>query len=344
LGILEQKSRFLDSVITQEGRRQIASGKLRAEFYSFSDAGAVYALSDTFISGTGDRTDDIATRFQFEAGNWNQDQVTFEANDAGGLVIKEFKSVDGKTLRVLDGQIFSGTIGTGSMQRLTSSAEFASLADGLLSSSITNYQNLYVLGSPDLFKDKNASFQLDRSNIDFVITDERPIPSQNKGGTQEANINHIESLFADKRLSHVPNFQFLPPVNKPKLGSSLTYPIGIFPIVGQRPMFEFSDVEREVEQATRNGFSEAVRFTFTSEQNRVFGQFFEVAGDKLTKLDVIDFGLFTVSGQEVQQNTLGGINNEQFLTNTKHVFFVGKVYVDDNGTHTFVNIFSLIFE
>ena len=49
-GILNPKQRIFDSIVTQEGRAQIASGKLKAEYYSFSDSGAIYQL-DTIISG-----------------------------------------------------------------------------------------------------------------------------------------------------------------------------------------------------------------------------------------------------------------------------------------------------
>ncbi len=339
MGILDSRTRFVDSIITQEGRRQISSGRLKPEFYSFSDAGAVYSLADTFVSGTGDLSEDIATIIAFEAGNLPQDRVTFEANDAGGLVVREFMSVDGKTIRVLDGQLFSGTLGSGSLVRLTSSAEFASLANGLLSSSINNFNNLSILGSPDLLNNKKAKFELARQSIKFTITDDAPILSQENGGTQESDVNHVESLFADKRLSHVPNFQFLPPVNKPRTGTRITYPIGNFPRVGQAPILSYADLQKELSVAATNGFSESVKFTFTSDASRVFGQFFEVAGAKLTKLDVIDFGLFTVGGNQTTQDEFGGS-----VASTKHVFFVGKIYVDDNDSHTFINIFTLVFE
>ena len=36
-GILNKKFRFIDYVVTQEGKRQLASGMLRAEYASVSD-------------------------------------------------------------------------------------------------------------------------------------------------------------------------------------------------------------------------------------------------------------------------------------------------------------------
>ena len=50
---------------------------------------------------------------------------------------------------------------------------------------------------------------------------------------------------------------------------------------------------------------------------------FERGFDKLTKLDIVEFDV----GE--------GHSN---------VFFIGKTYIDDNGTHTFAHIFTLVFE
>ena len=41
-GILDKKTRFIDYVITQEGKRQLASGKLRAEYASVTDMHTFY--------------------------------------------------------------------------------------------------------------------------------------------------------------------------------------------------------------------------------------------------------------------------------------------------------------
>ena len=47
----------------------------------------------------------------------------------------------------------------------------------------------------------------------------------------------------------------------------------------------------------------------------------------MIKLDVIDFGLFPGENEKT----------------TKHVFFAGKIFIDNNGSSTFVNMFTLIF-
>ena len=60
-GILDSKTRIMDVIITKEGRRQMASGKLRAEFLSFTDASTFYEKSGQ--QGNSDPTD----RVYFEA-------------------------------------------------------------------------------------------------------------------------------------------------------------------------------------------------------------------------------------------------------------------------------------
>ena len=40
----------MDTILTDEGRRQLGTGKFQPAFYSFSDAGAVYSPLDTFVS------------------------------------------------------------------------------------------------------------------------------------------------------------------------------------------------------------------------------------------------------------------------------------------------------
>ena len=41
-GILDSKTRFIDFLITQEGRRQLAAGKMKAEYASITDNNTFY--------------------------------------------------------------------------------------------------------------------------------------------------------------------------------------------------------------------------------------------------------------------------------------------------------------
>jgi len=341
MGILDPKTRFIDTVITNEGRRQIANGKLKAEFYSFSDSGAVYSKEDVYASGSGLRQF-FGSIVNFETNGTMQDSITLESDDSGLLTVNEIRRLSGSDVKIVNGQFFSGSVYS-SMSAITDVNTLNSITTTLLSSSLDNFKDLSILRSPDFFDANVSNMLLSNQNFGFTILDDKPILSQKNGGMQEAKINNIESLFCDKRLSHLPNFQFLPPVNKPKKGTNKTQPIGTYVRLNQPPIEKFEELENEIENARANGFAEDILFTETSYQNRLFGQMFEVSSDGVRKLDVIDFGIFTSSGKELTESER--IAAEEFgqLSFTKHVFFVGKVFEDDNRSHTFVNMFTLIF-
>lgn len=314
MGILNNKERIFDTIVTQEGRRQIASGKLKAEFFSFTDGASLYDQS-RIVSGS---SLDETNRICFEATNLPQDQVSFEADDSGKLM-----ALKGSEFKISAGQIYSGSRN----ENLMTGDQFASSVQNLISSaSIDSFAKLRILGSQDFFDRRNNTFDISETVISFSISDNKPFSPDS---TKEANIDHVESLFMDKRLSHLPNFQYLPPVNRARIGS-VTSSLGTYPSLGQAPIETTEQLEAELKWSTDNGFSKTITFFETSKQNNLVCQFFEASKNSLSKLDVIDFGLFT--------------SPTDLVYPTKHVFFIGKVFIDGNGSSTFVNLFTLVFK
>lgn len=314
MGILDQKTRIFDTIITQEGKRQAATGKMKAEFYSFSDAFSLYDQSTILTGASLDGTN----RITFEATNLPQDQITFEADDSGKLM-----AMRGSGYKISAGQVYSGSRN----ETLLTGDQFTSSINNLLASgSIDSFTKLRILGSPDFFDQKNNNFQISDTFVNFTISNNKPF---GKEEVSKANIDHIESLFMDKRLSHLPNFKYLPPVNKARIGG-VTSSLGVFPSLGQAPIETTKDLELELSWAETEGFSKTITFFETSKQNNLVCQFFEASKNSLSKLDVIDFGLFT--------------SPTDLVYPTKHVFFVGKVFIDSTGTSTFVNLFTLVFK
>lgn len=78
-GILDNRSRIIDAIITAEGRRQLAEGTFRVSYVTFSDAEVVYEPDavDGHVDPTG--------KFYLEACNLPQDQIVFEADDEGKI-------------------------------------------------------------------------------------------------------------------------------------------------------------------------------------------------------------------------------------------------------------------
>ncbi len=335
-GILDKKSRIFDTIVTLEGRRQIATGKLKAEFFSFSDAGVFY--NEDTLSGS----EDASRRISFEASSLPQDQITFEADDSGRLFPypgSPIQMSNGKIVTVVTG--ISGSVRNEIVEM--DSSQFASKASELLGSSAENFNKLYMIGSPDLFDENRDEFTLSREVIDFTITNDRPF-QRNQISTLA--LRHVESLFQDKKLSHVPNFYYLPPVNKAKIGTTQYTKLGDYQQLNQRPIYEFQDLKQELDAYDSIGFKEVVEFMETSKQNNLFCQLFELSNGEIVKLDVIDFGLFD-NGKQVSVAEIEKAEREGRLSNlesqTSHVFFAGKIFIDSNNTHTFVNMFTLIF-
>lgn len=312
MGILNSKTRILDTILTQEGKRQLTAGDFRPTFYSFSDSGMFYAR-DTIVSGGLDET----YRVMFEASSLPQDQVTLEADDSG--LINAFPAAVSGGFNVRQGQIFE----SGSFEPLTGS-QFASMASLVLSSSINNFQNLYILTSPDPLDLVEKEFLIGPTETTFSITANKPINADNQ--LQSVNVDLADSFFYDKRLSHVPNFQFLPPINKRVNKAEPVSPLGGYVNLKQESVNTFEQLEVELNQMEMSGFTETIRIFETSRENNLFCQMFEASGDMLKKLDVIDFGEFAVGEQ------------------TKRVFFAGKVFMDSTNTPTFICLFTLVFQ
>ena len=79
-GILDSKSRIMDVVITEQGRRQLASGQMKIEYATFTDLGAFYSGDEDGV------LEDPSVRIYFEAASdLPSDLVTLETDDSGLL-------------------------------------------------------------------------------------------------------------------------------------------------------------------------------------------------------------------------------------------------------------------
>jgi len=329
-GILDSKSRVLDTVVTLEGRRQIANADLQIRYVSFTD-GATYYRPD-LVSGSAD----ASSRIYLEQCHLPQDSITLEADDSGKL--SPFGNAAG--LSVKDGQILAysfdaltASVLTGSRQevRILKGDEFASTAATLLASSIDNFTNLRLIGTKDLIFEDDG-FAAGPSRVEFTIHNNKPIPDAT---SHVAHINHLESLFQDVRLSKVINFRYLPPINKlsdnsiDKKDHRNTGPhqLGYYKPWGRSHASGLSpaQLEHELQHYKSIGYCKEVNFDPTSRDNNLVGQFFEVGFNVMKKLDVIDYGWYTWKGAR------------------RHAFFVGKVMTDENGSHTFIHLFTLVF-
>lgn len=307
-GILNSKERIFDTILTQEGRRQLADGTLRIEYASFTDADVFYEAD--IVSGSSD----ASVRIQLEACNLPQDQITFEADDGGKLM-----PYKGSKLGVLGGKILSGT-SEGFLEPIVGT-DFGSASETLLKDSINNFQKLHILGSVDLFADDDE-FSLSTGSINFSLTNNKPLGEKD---IKTISIDDVEGFIQDRRLAHIPNFKFLPPINKVTPDRPNGTKLGDYAHLGQGEILSLGELMTQL-----NGKEKiSVEFSETNEENNIVSQIFELKNNELLKLDVIDYGEFPATDPN---------------SNNKHIYFVGRVFVDGYSSKTFVNLFTLIFE
>jgi hypothetical protein len=294
MGILDSKKRFIDTIVTEEGRRQMAQGKMHVRYVTFTDADAYYEFDA--ISGSSDASE----RFHFEAFSRPQDVITFESDDVGALM--QFPNAQGG---IIAGHVLVAS-GSNFLSHPSSSFQRRAAQHDLLSSSFDSFRQQYIIGSHDPLTDDRL-FSLDQRTVRF----------ERLNITKSVNIDDAPSFFQDRRLTHAVNFTYLPPIAHV---NGKTVEVGRYSRLDQGDSYTLTELRRHLHGKQHN----VVRFVDTSTSNNVFGQFFEL-NDIITKLDVIDFGEFDENGVSL------------------HVFFVGKLRVDSRGSHTFLNIFTLLF-
>lgn len=367
MGILDSKERVLDTIVTREGRRQIATGeKFKPTYISFTDMHTFYKDDD--VRGV---ASDATSRIYFEAVSLDQDSIIYEIDDSGNTLgfLPSVENIVGP-----DGGILSQSVNTGngniSYVTLTDSA-FASVALQLATGSFENFKKQKIVGNvidEDIYGNK-YEYKLSTNKIIFTVDNYKPF------GTFpinfRTNVNSLKPLFYDEKLSHLPNFKFLPPVTKNGTsygeytdlsGESTTDIESLLEKIGPLPtdntiennevdffnsskelQSDFGSISRVIEDSgliqdkDSPGYQrKSVKFVNTNFSNSSFLQIFELGADsgpnkgKMTKLDLIDFGEFLSATDEKRLR--------------KKVYFAGKVFIDDNNIPNFVNIFTIIFD
>tara|TARA_Y100000034_G_scaffold136369_1_gene212433 strand:- start:2812 stop:3918 length:1107 start_codon:yes stop_codon:yes gene_type:complete len=366
-GILDNKSRIMDVLVTEIGRRQMAAGKMRVEFASFTDSTTFYRPD--IASGSADATQ----RIYFEATGQYQDTITFETDDSGNLLGYE---VDSHTSLIGDSIFDKSSTGENLADYLFTSGsnDFASLSDGIVSSSADHFDDLYSIGSRTS-RELDKKLKLSTEQLSFTIDNSRPMAADD---IVDTDIDTIEPFFLDKRLSHLDQFKFLPPVVL-GTGPVETRRLGSYENLNQADEMSYFDLMLELEgsetstidlnsaisdsanetegsisglqnmqnliqQSDMANFStittealprerKDIVFEEFSDSNNIIIQVFEVAESKFTKLDVIDFGEFNIT-----RTPFPGFKSN------KHVFFIGKVFLNTARVPTFVNVFTMVID
>ena len=315
-GILNKKQRFVDTVITDEGRRQLASGEFKIDFATFSDGEAFYR-SD-LASGTFD----MQQLLMLEAPAAHPtDVITMEADPFGNVSAYDLPSIT--TGSLLNGRYVRYSGANLENRTILSGSNFDSLISNIITEGFQNFNRLQTIGTIDQVLE-DLEFTIDRDRIDFEINDgnvDRIVSTQNPIRVEQA-----ESHYQDRRLSHLANFQYLPPRNSPTPGDPQGSLMFQYPNNQQAPITTFDELTRELRYLP----VEDINFINTSRANNIVMQVLDVNQNFLSRLSVVDFGEFVTDDPDRP---------------VKRVYFIGKNYpTDQNGSQTFVNLFTMVVE
>lgn len=311
-GILDKKTRFMDTFLTDRGRQELAKGELQFSFATFSDYGTFYESDDESPTTAAD----AVNRIMFEAANRPQDLIIPEFDNDGGMLFPagSFDIVNGELKEI------SGSSGLMKGTALVASASSA------ISDSMNSFSDMMPLRSEEPVQ-KTTGFSISSTSKVFNVTTSTPLSNS---VPNTVLLDNVESLWQDKKLTHVQNFQHMPPINKVSRKKLKEYPK-----LQQPTPLSFNDLRRELNiGASNTGWSTVeppaeIVFDKTSTSNNLVCQVWEVTSSSMNKLRMIDFGEF---------------EDEDPFSPGKHVFFIGKLFDDDSNDKTFMNLFTVVFD
>lgn len=189
-GILDSRSRIVDFILTGEGKKDLAAGKLDISFATFTDAGAYY------VSGsTGVRTP-MPSNFVFEAHASAGDVITLE-RDFNGVLIPPVVTSGATTT----------FISSGSAETRFQSFDKTVLRTG------------EILDSMSLLKG-DMTFE----NFDSSIVQNRGSLSVNTSdyvyGNETVKISDAAYVFTDNRFKNFNSFKYMPPIVESSAGDA----------------------------------------------------------------------------------------------------------------------------
>jgi hypothetical protein len=353
----------MDIIVTAEGKRQAAQGNLRIKYATFTDRHTFYQQDPDDPSIAEDHSNRIF--FEAVAKDQDRIIVETDAIleiEGSPDRILPFR---GKDFQVVQGTIVTGSVSTISSGRkfspyipgqltgsvILSGSHIPQKSDEILETITRHFSDQMIIGDRDPFSD-GAGFELTiipgpkgtgrnreiigytseggapiyKTTPTFDVSDFFPFNFADSDVGKEGTMESSESFFIDRKLQHLPNFKFLPPVNQLLPEERVPSQLGSYPNVQQQGLGTIQDLEASLENKPYID----IDFTVTSRDNNIISQVFEFGTDnKVRKLSIIDYGEFV---------------DQDPLSPGKRVYFVGKIYKDMYGALTFINMFTIVFD
>ena len=308
-GILDAKSRVVDFILTNEGRRQVRSGDLNISFASFTDRDTFYEEEQDGVAS------DPTGRIYFESTGRYQDQIVVESNLG---VITNFSTSDYD----LNGTtVTTSPVAPRSAHEEVVEREVVEKSSEIITQITKNFYDQEMLSNEDVFSTRQG-FDLSVEEVEFTPDGLSPL-RLTLTERFPASINSYQKVLTDFRFAHFDQFKFMPPCNveNTELGG---VPIGFYPNFNQAETQTYEEVKEKLEGIPY----EEITFDPTSRDNNIIIQPFEFLTDegRVEKLQIIDYGLFA---------------NETGTSAGVRVFFIGKIKTGSDGSRRFFNIFTL---
>ena len=298
-GLLDPKSRIIDAILTSAGKQQAFSGGLKIRYATFSDCGSKYIGDSQGVAIMS------SASLGIEAFSTMWDNVVLETDENGYML-----SFLGDNLSITqEGKaVVSGTVDNS-----------VNVTSAYVSSSLQSIENLQIIASAEPQVNDPGLAAVPSSHV-FTVREGLPFD----GEPAISSVDDVESLFADKRLSKLPNFRFLPPTQRSNRAAVPSVPLGTYQNIAESNDYESLDPQLVLSNL------EGVSFELTpfTDRHTLVVQVFEESKGQFLKLDVIPYGAVGVSPEGSRS----------------YMYFAGKVYDDGFETPTYVNIFTMVLE
>jgi hypothetical protein len=313
MGFLDSKKRIMDVVMTPIGRASLSNGGLTIAYATFTDGQTYYDPSS--ISGS---SDEAVNRVLLESpASLPQDTFALVTDDTGKLV-----PIDAFGIRVTDnGDLFQGGKDITRFNNTGSFSSAISTVSNMFQQS-TTYNTIIASRDP---LDVSPNFIVSSNTASFQIDNGHPFKPSDKPKT----VNSAPSVFFDKRLANFAQFKFLPPVVSVNNTQSR---LGRYENIKEFNQYTYKDLVNETLGTDANPVKQRVdiEITDTTDTNDLVIQLLETNNEGIIKLDAVDYGQVTVSSDRAHP--------------IKRIIFYGKVFVDETGSPTFVNIFTMVID
>jgi len=267
-GILSNKNRVLDVILTDIGRDQMNRGEFEVSFVSFSDKGAEYIDDGNGVASS------INDRLYLETFSSPADEIIPEIDNEGDFLLTKKVS---PTMTVNNGILYEKTAeGYNKVDAFTNIASFQNILTG-------RYAGLQILRSYNELDD----FDVSSTSIELKV--DRKVDSQ-----LVSSVNRIKPMLIDPRFSGSINTMFLAPTT---VNSGKETPLRAFNRFG--PENNEENVLEEIRSKSWKSTRIELGTPETFKEYNIIGQAFMKKDQSIRKYLVVDAGEYLNDKNEI---------------------------------------------